>query len=262
MVSRSSIVFVSDLHFGLPVDRGERQRRDSFLRFLVAIRGVERLVIAGDLFQFWFDLGATIPQGHFDILRGLATLRESGTTVDYLAGNHDYWRGPFFGRELGIAVHAGDLSVETQGRRILVKHGDGAGPGDLGYKLFKRFARHPLSIAAARLVHPDLLLAVARRLDRASHQTSSQQLPDRRRLLAAAHQAWAAGFDALIMGHVHVQLLEDIDGKQLCVIGDWLTLRSFVTLHDGRLTAGRWEDEPRAPGTSTQQRDPAAFRPA
>ena len=61
-MSSSTIVFVSDLHFGLPIDARERQRRAGFLRFLESVRGIERLVIAGDLFQFWIDLERGIGQ--------------------------------------------------------------------------------------------------------------------------------------------------------------------------------------------------------
>jgi len=55
------ILFVSDAHFGRSA--GEDGRRGSFLRFLHSARGVPRLVVVGDLFHFWFDLGSTLPQG-------------------------------------------------------------------------------------------------------------------------------------------------------------------------------------------------------
>jgi UDP-2,3-diacylglucosamine pyrophosphatase LpxH len=79
------LVFVSDAHFG--AGSREPERRRSFLRFLRTLHGTSRLVIAGDLFQFWFDLGRTVPQGFFDILAGLHALRASGTAIDYLGGN-------------------------------------------------------------------------------------------------------------------------------------------------------------------------------
>jgi UDP-2,3-diacylglucosamine hydrolase len=242
LVSDETILFVSDLHFGRQIDDFERQRRDSFFRFLEAHAGVPRLVIAGDLFQFWFDLGSTIPRGYFDILQALARLRSSGSRIDYLAGNHDWWRGRFWEDELGVTIHPGDLTLQVQGRRILVQHGDGVGPGDHGYKLLKRVLRHPLSRALARLLHPDLLLATAHRMDRLSHGHTSQQPIDIDRLRSAARDAFASGHDALVLGHVHTQLHETVDTGELLVIGDWLTLHSYVQLHDGVFTSGRWHD--------------------
>lgn len=241
-MSEETIVFVSDLHFGRRMDAFERQRRDSFFRFLQAHAGVDRLIIAGDLFQFWFDLGSTMPKGYFDILAALAALRRTGTRIDYLAGNHDWWLGGFWQRELDVTVHPGDLELVTQGRRILVQHGDGVGPGDTGYKVLKRVLRHPLTRGMARLLHPDLVLSLAHRMDRWSHQVTSQQPIDSARLRAAAQEGFARGFDAVLLGHVHTQMHEKSGQGELLVIGDWLSLHSYVTLHAGVLTPARWSD--------------------
>lgn len=232
------MIFVSDMHFGWADD--EKERRRSFLAFLESARGIERLCIVGDLFQFWFDLGRTIPRGFFDVLAALNRLAESGTRVDYLAGNHDYWRGDFFRTEVGIETHAGGLDLELQGRRIRVQHGDGDGPGDWGYKMLKRVVRAPLTIGLARALHPDLLQALARGLGRWSRAHTGRREPDLPRLEAAAHQVFARGYDALVMGHVHAQVHRRIGGGELLVIGDWLDLRSYVRLEAGRFTPERW----------------------
>jgi len=235
------MIFVSDLHFGLPLDAHERHRRGSFLRFLDSLHGVDRLIINGDLFQFWFDMGSTMPTGYFDILTGLSMLRERGTRIDYLAGNHDWWLGDFWERELGVTTHPGDLEISAQGRRILVQHGDGVGPGDHGYKFLKRILRHRATLALARALHPDLLHRLARRMDRLSHAHTAEQPVDTQRLRAAARLAFAQGYDTLILGHVHAQVHEKIDDGQLLVIGDWLTLHSYIKFESGQLTGLRWE---------------------
>ena len=235
-----AVVFVSDAHFGSGA--GEPERRRSFVRFLGSLHGSERVVIAGDLFQFWFDLGGSIPSGYFDILEALSRLRRSGTRVDYLAGNHDYWRGDFFRRELGIETHPGELVLETQGRRIRVSHGDGEGPGDRGYKLLRRVVRSPLVVGAARLAHPALLHGVAHAMGRWSRAHTGVRPPDRARLEAAAQATFARGFDALVLGHVHAQVHAHLPGGELIVIGDWLELRSWVRLQGGTFTPGRWQD--------------------
>jgi UDP-2,3-diacylglucosamine hydrolase len=239
-VSSQTLVFVSDAHFALPIDAAERRRRTLFLDFLASLAGIGRLVVAGDLFQFWFDLGVTIPKGHFDILEGLARLRRSGTQIDYVGGNHDWWRSGFFRDQLGIETHPGDLVLRTQERNILVQHGDGVGPGDLGYKVLKRALRHPVTRGFARVVHPDALYGLARRADRLSHAHTSGRPPDRHRLDSAARVAFARGFDALVMGHVHTQMHEQLEGGELVVIGDWLELFSFVRLENGRFELCRW----------------------
>jgi UDP-2,3-diacylglucosamine hydrolase len=235
------VVFVSDAHFGLRLDEAERRRRATFLQLLESLHGVERLIVAGDLFQFWFDLGRTLPKGYFDILQGLSRLRRTGTHIDYLAGNHDFWRSDFFREELGIETHGEGLELRTQGRQVLVLHGDGVGPGDHGYKLLKRVLRSPLTIGAARLLHPDVLHALARRMDRWSHHHTSRQPLDTARLESAARQSFSRGYDALVLGHVHTQLHKPLDAGELVVIGDWLELFSYVTLEEGTFTLHRWK---------------------
>jgi UDP-2,3-diacylglucosamine hydrolase len=235
-----SIWFVSDAHFGWSAAEAERRR--SFRRFLESARGLPRLVIAGDLFHFWFDLGSTFPKGYFDILEALHGLSLSGTHIDYLAGNHDFWRSGFFRDELGVETHAGPLEIATQGRRILVAHGDGQGPGDHGYKLLKRIVRSRGLIGLARLVHPDLLRRFALGLGAVSHAHTSNQRPDMPRLEAAAGEAFARGFDAFVMGHVHAQVHRRLAGGELLVIGDWLELCSYVKLEGGVFTPCRWAE--------------------
>ncbi len=239
MLETAPIVFVSDAHFGSGAD--EPARRASFVRFLDAQHGSGRVVIVGDLFQFWFDLGATMPKGYFDVLDALYRLRRSGTGVDYLAGNHDFWRGDFFRRELDIEVHAGALEISAQGRRVYVTHGDGQGPGDAGYKLLRRVVRSPLVIGAARLTHPDLVHAFAHAAGRFSRAHTDQRAPDEARLLEVAGAAWGRGFDSVVLGHVHVQLHRRTAAGEFIVIGDWLDLRSYVVLQGGTFTAARWD---------------------
>lgn len=236
--NQGRVVFVSDAHFGSGAH--EAERRESFGRFLDAQHGCERLVIAGDLFQFWFDLGKTIPQGYFDVLHALYRLRRSGARVDYLAGNHDYWRGEFFERELEVHVHPGPLEFAAQGRRVYVAHGDGQGPGDQGYKLLRAAVRSPLVIGTARLIHPDVLHALAHAAGRWSRAHTGGRPADEARLEAVAQAAWARGYDAAVLGHVHVQLQRRSAQGELVVIGDWLDLRSYVVLEGGVFTPGRW----------------------
>jgi UDP-2,3-diacylglucosamine hydrolase len=235
----STVVFVSDAHFGGGAN--EAARRESFLRFLDGLDPSDRLVIVGDLFQFWFDLGRTLPQGFFDILAGLHRRRRAGNRIDYLAGNHDYWRGDFFRRELGIDTHDGWLDLDVQGRRLRIAHGDGAGPGDHGYKILKRIVRARATIEVARRVHPDLLHGFARWMGERSRTHTDRRPPAMERLEAAAAAAFAAGRDALVMGHVHAQVHRQLPGGELVVIGDWLELRSFVRLRGGHFHPGRWE---------------------
>jgi UDP-2,3-diacylglucosamine pyrophosphatase LpxH len=79
-------------------------------------------------------------------------------------------------------------------------------------------------------------------MGRWSRAHTAHRPPDRRRLEAVAQAAFARGFDAVVMGHVHAQVHERYPGGELIVIGDWLDLRSYVRLQAGVFTPGRWQE--------------------
>jgi UDP-2,3-diacylglucosamine pyrophosphatase LpxH len=83
---------------------------------------------------------------------------------------------------------------------------------------------------------------VARIAGNLSRAHTDDRPPDLARLEAAARNAHARGFDALVMGHVHVQLHRRLPSGELIVIGDWLDLQSYVRLEDGQFAPGRWTD--------------------
>ena len=52
--------------------------------FRDARTSAERLVIVGDLFDFWFEYGTTIPRRHFPTLCALGRVRAAGIPITYL----------------------------------------------------------------------------------------------------------------------------------------------------------------------------------
>ena len=51
----------------------------------------------------------------------------------FLGGNHDYWVGDFFSRELGVRVHKKEIPIEAQGKRFVLAHGDLVMPREREY---------------------------------------------------------------------------------------------------------------------------------
>jgi hypothetical protein len=237
-MSGEILTLVSDAHFGSGADEAERRR--SFVRFLASLHGTSRLVVAGDLFQFWFDLGRTMPKGYFDVLAACILWR-SGTRIDYLAGNHDYWRSRS-STTSSASRPTPALEVHGQGGACSSAR-DGAGPGD-------RLQAAPPEVHSRRSSSappapaPGPLQAVARVAGSMSRTYTNQRPPDLARLEAVARSGFERGADAVVLGHVHTQLHRQMAGGELVVIGDWLELRSYVQLESGRLRLGRFT-EPR-----------------
>jgi len=232
---------LSDAHLGSGADTAARGRA-----LIELLRGFQprasHVYVLGDLFDFWFEYRHAIPKGHFQVLRALADLADAGIPITYIGGNHDFWCGSYLTREVGVRVHQKPLRCEHQGRRLFLAHGDGIGPGDVGYRFLKALLRHPLAITMYRLVHPDWGIPLAHRVSLISRRHTKERsyyLARMARHLAAP--GYAAGDDGIVVGHIHDPLhLRDSRGRDFLVLGDWLEHFTYARLEEGRLTLERF----------------------
>ena len=238
------VVFFSDAHLGAESSAREADRERRLHAFLRSLAGrISRLVIVGDLFDFWFEYHSAIPRRYFSTLELLGRLRSDGVAMDYLNGNHDFWLGPFLSRDLGIATHHGSMTLSESGRRIWLHHGDGLIAGDHGYRALKRVLRHPASIALYRLVHPDLGIPLARWVSSGSRHAQGQRPLEAERLWnEVARPRFDEGYDAVILGHFHHAYERREGGRELFVLGDWIRHFTYLTLENGRLSMECWPE--------------------
>jgi UDP-2,3-diacylglucosamine hydrolase len=247
-MSSPAAFFISDAHLGAEPEVREAVRERLLHAFLTSLVGrATDVFIVGDLFDFWFEYATAIPRRCFATLCVLRRLRESGVRITYLAGNHDFWLGPFLRDEMGFVTHDGAVALELQGRRVWLHHGDGLIGGDLGYRVLKRVLRSPASIALYRLLHPDLGIPIARVASRWSRDAreakarSSAAGPDDERLVReVAEPRFREGHDAVLVGHFHRWFERREGGRDFFVLGDWMELFTYVELRDGVFRPGRW----------------------
>lgn len=230
------IFFLSDTHFKYhSIGEDERKKRDAFLGFIESIHGVTRLYLVGDIFDFWFEYRSVIPKYYKDVLDGISRLRKSGTHIYITGGNHDHWLGPYISDDLGLTILPPLSTHKLQGRTIAVTHGDLLLPRDYAYKTLKAFIRSRPVVAAARIVHPDLLYWLATNFSRASKgmthgktESSAQAL-----IKSAPDSFFKWGNDIFVMGHVHYPHLEFFGEKIFIILGDWEQHYSYLRLEDG-----------------------------
>jgi UDP-2,3-diacylglucosamine hydrolase len=233
----------SDVHLGAVPDRTER----AFLEFLEHV-GAEgrRLLIVGDLFDFWFEYGEIIQGRHFRVLSALADLVDSGVGVVLTGGNHDAWGGRFLKEHVGVEFHPEHVRTEIGGRPALLAHGDGLGRGDVRYRLLKALIRSRPIVGAFRALHPELGLRIARLASTTEGKPDATAATLGRarfieewatgRLLAEPGLAW------VVCGHAHLPALVEVaPGRYYVNGGDWLTHWSYVTVHaDGDPALHHW----------------------
>lgn len=236
-------LFLSDVHLGS--GRADRNRfREDLLGTFLERRAAHarRLFILGDLFDFWFTYRHAIPREHLATVRRLGALADAGVEISYLGGNHDWWAGAFLRQELGITTYDDPTTVEVQGRRLALMHGDGLARGDAGYKLLKKLLRNPLTIGAYRWIHPDVGIPFAYFVSRLSRGSRDESKVDREWLYRQlALPRFAAGADAALTGHYHHPTHFRREGHDFLILGDWVTNFTFASLREGNFTLERWD---------------------
>jgi len=237
-------VIISDLHLGAVPDTVQQD----FLSFAERWHGAaETLLINGDLFDFWCEFKTVVPSQHFDTLRALADLRESGVRLILVGGNHDAWGGPFLQDKIGIELADGPIELELSGRRAWVAHGDGIGPGDLGYKMLKRVIRSRPFRGFMRLIHPDMAWGIANRVSRTSEREAHGFKGAKARAGILETEALRLlderpDLDLVVFGHSHVPALKAVgDGRFYVNSGDWIGNRTYTVVSEAGVEQFDWD---------------------
>ena len=139
-MSNSKICFISDVHLGY--DKGEKEaaKEQLFLDFLKKIQtDVDTIVIAGDLFDYWFDYRTVVPKDFVRVLAALYEMKDKGIEIEYLMGNHDFGHWLYFENDLAIKIHGDDIIREWGNKKFYISHGDAKSYNDTGYKILKKF---------------------------------------------------------------------------------------------------------------------------
>jgi UDP-2,3-diacylglucosamine hydrolase len=234
-MSEKPVYVVSDTHLGAVPRETER----AFRRFLAHVAThAQALLINGDLFDFWFEYRHVILREHFRVVAALADVVDAGVRVWFVGGNHDAWAGSFLRDEVGIELLDGPVEMTLAGRRALVAHGDGVGSGDFKYRALKAVIRHPVSIGAFRVLHPDFGRWVAGRASRTEHRAGADLAESGR---SAYIRRWAEerlrtdpSLQLVLAGHAHAALIAEVEpGRFYVNSGDWLGSFDYVVLPPG-----------------------------
>ncbi|MFW5858585.1 MAG: metallophosphoesterase [Planctomycetota bacterium] len=213
-------VHISQAPSGLP----------AFLERLAARRPA-RLVILGDLFEYWIDV-ASMQHAHRPTLARLRALRAAGWRVDLVRGNREMVAGRMLAKEFGGRIHWPELRFIVAGLRVRVTHGDRL-CDDPGHRLLVAGLRG-FWFRAWQSCHPPLVQeAVARWMRRASRTQrvaryargargargdgAGRRIDFAPRRLAAALR----DTDLLVTGHLHRRARARVGGIEHIRVGHW-----------------------------------------
>lgn len=231
----SPVYLTSDVHLGAI----SPEKESAFLQWLErAASDAARIILNGDLFDYWFEYRSAIPQGYTRVLGLLARVVDGGVPVHLFGGNHDWWGGRYLEEEIGLTFHRDPATMELAGRTVFVAHGDGLGPGDRGYKALKALLRSRPFNFAYRWLHPDLGSMIANRASstegRGAPTVGERHRSEVLRRWAHEYLAERPGVALVVLGHTHVPILEAAGpGQHYLNCGDWVYHRTYAVLREG-----------------------------
>ncbi len=249
--SGKKIYFASDNHLGAPTSQLSQPREKKFVKWLESLRAdAAAIFLLGDLFDFWFEYKTVVPKGFTRTLGKLAEITDSGIPVYYFVGNHDLWMNGYFEEELNIPVYHQPQIFEIGGKKFLIGHGDGLGPGDKGFKRMKKVFTNPASQWLFRWLHPDFGVRMAQYFSVRNRMISGEEdvqfLGEDKEWLVqyAKKKLEKEHFDYFIFGHRHLPLNIALPGESRYInLGDWIGYFSYGVFDGNALKLEYFEKE-------------------
>jgi UDP-2,3-diacylglucosamine hydrolase len=236
ILANKKIYFLSDFHLGAPDHARSLERERIIVQFLDEIKNdAGEIFLVGDMFDFWYEYRQVVPKGYVRLLGKLAELSDSGIQLHFFVGNHDMWMRDYFEKELNIPVYYEPKEFERHGKKFLVGHGDGLGPGDHGYKRLKKLFRNPVSKWLFGILPPVTGMGLANYLSRRSRaQTGvSEEVflgEDKEWLIIYCKEVLAKEkHDFFVFGHRHLAIDHRLtEGSRYINLGDWIRYYTYA----------------------------------
>jgi UDP-2,3-diacylglucosamine hydrolase len=150
------------------------------------------------------------------------------------------WMRNYFQSELNIPVYFEPTSFEFSGKKFLIGHGDGLGPGDEGYKFLKNIFRNKICQSLFGIIPPVIGLGIANYFSKKSRIAASRE-PERflgeenEWLIVYAKEVLKKEpYDYFIFGHRHLPIDFALNEKSRYInLGEWINYNSYA-IFDGQ----------------------------
>jgi len=242
--TNKKVYFLSDFHLGTPDAASSLQREKTIVAFLDSIKeDAAEVFLVGDMFDFWFEYKTVIPKGFVRLFGKLAELSDKGIQLHFFVGNHDMWVRNYFQQELNMKVYFEPASFEFNGKKFLVGHGDGQGPGDHKYKFLKKIFRSPLCQWLFGILPPAIGMGTANYFSRKSRladkSVEEKFLGEENEwlIIYSKETLRKEHFDYFIFGHRHLPIDFPLgDNSKYINLGEWINFNSYAVF-DGNSTS-------------------------
>ncbi|WP_346236053.1 UDP-2,3-diacylglucosamine diphosphatase [Niabella insulamsoli] len=241
---------MSDFHLGVPSYEQSLAREKLIVRFLTEIEvDATEIFIVGDMFDFWYEYKFVVPKGYTRLLGKLAQLSDNGVKLHFFVGNHDMWMNDYMQRELNMEVYFEPHEFEWYGKKFLIGHGDGLGPGDKGYKRLKKIFRNPVCQWAFGVLPPQIGMGVANYMSRRSRAKTGQSeevfLGEEKEWLVqyCRQQLEQKKYDFFVFGHRHLPIDFRLTAESRYInLGDWISFFTYAVFDGSEMRLASYKN--------------------
>ena len=217
------LVVVADTHLIRHDDELAR-----FLAFLDSLAGrTEVLYHLGDVFNIWLGNRRFEMEHMTPVLEGMRRLAASGTALHLVEGNRDFHVEDGYDEDPFERVVPESEERDFGGRRLHFAHGDLVNVADRQYRAWRRFSKSRALWGTFRLLPGRAGVGIGSFLEtrlRGTNLPYKSYFP-RDTFEAYARRLVASGVDRVLLGHIHVEKVLDIEAGsrrgRLIVLPDW-----------------------------------------
>lgn len=238
-------IFVADSHFHLNPDSSEQHRIRRFIDLLTLAESVDHLILLGDIFDFWFDYPHFRLRGYDEILQALDRVRDSGTEIHFIGGNHDIWAASFLHQRYGTRQDGETFILSLGKHKIKLCHGDGLLGFDWAYNLFRAMVRTRLGIVLAKSLHPEILYFISKWLSgrsRAATRDEANRIEDKAQIWLEKNQE--DDWDLMVIGHVHHAFAVSSGQQTFTALAGWFDTLGYGLLEEGNFRLLDFDEVP------------------
>ncbi len=220
------LVVISDVHLGTYGCHAKE-----LLRYLKSIK-TEMLVLNGDIIDIWQFKKHYWPKSHMKVIKYLIGLATKGTKVYYVTGNHDETLRKFAGMQMGGLEIVNNISLELNGQKIWIFHGD---VFDVIMKNSKWLAKLGAVSYDALIVLNVFINYISKLVGRGKVSLSKKIKDNVKTALkyinnfeeTAAALAIHKEYNCIVCGHIHhpeMREIKDLKGNSIMYLnsGDWI----------------------------------------
>jgi UDP-2,3-diacylglucosamine hydrolase len=245
---RKNIYFASDFHLGAPNYEKSLEREKAIVSWLEHIEPTAKeIFLVGDIFDFWFEYKHAVPKGFVRLQGKIAQLTDSGIPVHVFTGNHDMWIFDYLPKELGINIYREPIIREFYGKKFLIGHGDGLGPGDRGYKFIKKVFENKFCQWCFARLHPNFGYWLANYFSKTSRASTGHE----DEVFEGKEKEWLyiycekvllkEQFDYFVFGHRHLPLEIELSNNSIYYnLGDWIKYYTYLEFDGENIKLKKW----------------------